>query len=160
MNSTVEEGLQPIESKIHEIRGVQVILDTDIAVLYGIATKRLNEQVKRNASRFPSDFMFQLTKDELYSLRSHFATANWSKRRSLPYAFTELGVSMLSSVLTSEVAIQTNVRIMRVFASMRRFLVPNIEPFSRWPPRFSNSCSIRRKLLNSRLRRKSNTNTT
>ena len=112
MNSTVEEELQPIESKIHEIRGVQVILDTDIAVLYGIATKRLNEQVKRNASRFPSDFMFQLTKDELYSLRSHFATANWSKRRSLPYAFTELGDSMLSSVLTSEVAIQTNVRIM------------------------------------------------
>ncbi|MBO5634679.1 MAG: ORF6N domain-containing protein [Bacteroidales bacterium] len=131
MNSTVEEGLQPIESKIHEIRGVQVILDTDIAVLYGIATKRLNEQVKRNASRFPSDFMFQLTKDELYSLRSHFATANWSKRRSLPYAFTELGVSMLSSVLTSEVAIQTNVRIMRVFASMRRFLVSNAQVFQR-----------------------------
>lgn len=131
MNSTVEEGLQPIESKIHEIRGVQVILDTDIAVLYGIATKRLNEQVKRNASRFPSDFMFQLTKDELYSLRSQNATANWSKRRSLPYAFTELGVSMLSSVLTSEVAIQTNVRIMRVFASMRRFLVSNAQVFQR-----------------------------
>lgn len=106
------EEFQSIEDKIHEIRGVQVILDTDIAVLYGIATRRLNEQVKRNASRFPSDFMFQLTKDELYSLRSQNATANWSKRRSLPYAFTELGDSMLSSVLTSEVAIQTNVRIM------------------------------------------------
>ena len=126
-----DEVDQSVEKKIHTIRGIQVIIDTDIASLYGTSTKRLNEQVRRNASRFPVDFMFQLTKEERDCLRSHFATANWSKRRSLPYAFTELGVSMLSSVLTSEIAIQTNVRIMRVFASMRRFLVSNSQVFQR-----------------------------
>lgn len=122
---------QPIEKKIHTIRNVQVILDVDIAELYGIETKRLNEQVRRNASRFPADFMFQLTQEEFVHLRSHFATTSWSKRRSLPFAFTELGVSMLSSVLTSEVAIQANVQIMRAFAAMRRFLVSNAQVFQR-----------------------------
>lgn len=126
-----DEVDQSVEKKIHTIRGIQVIVDTDIACLYGISTKRLNEQVRRNSSRFPADFMFQLTSEESDSLRSHFATANWNKRRSLPYAFTELGVSMLSSVLTSEIAIQTNVRIMRAFAAMRRFLVSNAQVFQR-----------------------------
>ena len=123
---------QPIiESLILSIRAVYVILDVDIAKLYGIETKRLNEQVRRNASRFPPDFMFQLSQDEFNYLRSHFATANWSKRRTLPYAFTELGVSMLSSVLTSEIAIQTNVQIMRAFVTMRRFMMSNANMFQR-----------------------------
>ncbi|MBR6269301.1 MAG: ORF6N domain-containing protein [Bacteroidales bacterium] len=122
---------QSIEDSIYTIRGVQVILDTDIAELYGIETKRLNEQVRRNASRFPSDFMFQLTQDEFVCLRSQNATTNWSKRRSMPYAFTELGVSMLSSVLSSEAAIQANIQIMRAFAAMRRFLVSNAQIFQR-----------------------------
>ena len=122
---------KPIENKIYAIRNIQVILDMDIAEIYGIETKRLNEQVRRNASRFPGDFMFQLTKAEFAHLRSQNATANWSMRRSLPYAFTELGVSMLSSVLTSEVAIQANVHIMRAFAAMRRFLVLNAQVFQR-----------------------------
>ena len=112
----------PVENRILTIRGVQVILDVDIAKVYGIKTKRLNEQVQRNISRFPSDFMFQLSQEEFDYLRSHFATANWRKRRTLPFSFTELGVSMLSSVLTSEVAIQANIRIMRAFVSMRSFL--------------------------------------
>ena len=122
---------QPIEKKIYSIRNVQVILDVDIAELYVMETKRLNEQVRRNASRFPSDFMFQLTQEEFVHLRSQNATTSWSKRRSLPFAFTELGVSMLSSVLTSEVAIQTIVQIMRAFAAMRRFLVSNAQVFQR-----------------------------
>lgn len=122
---------EPIEKKIYTVRNVQVILDMDIAELYGIETKRLNEQVRRNSSRFPDDFMFQLTKSEFVYLRSQNATTNWSMRRSLPYAFTELGVSMLSSVLTSGVAIQANVQIMRAFAAMRRFLVSNAQVFQR-----------------------------
>lgn len=122
---------QPVEKMIYTIRGVQVILDADIAELYGMETKRLNEQVRRNLGRFPGDFMFQLNQEEFNSLRSQFATTNWSKRRSLPYAFTELGVSMLSSVLSSETAIQANVQIMRAFAAMRRFLVSNAQVFQR-----------------------------
>jgi len=131
LNSGEVVTTKPIENKIFTIRNIQVILDMDIAEIYGIETKRLNEQVRRNYSRFPGDFMIQLTKAEFAHLRSHFATANWSMRRSLPYAFTELGVSMLSSVLTSEVAIQANVQIMRAFAAMRRFLVSNAQVFQR-----------------------------
>ena len=96
-----------------------------------MGTKRLNEQVRRNLGRFPADFMFQLSQEEFNSLRSQFATTNWSMRRSLPFAFTELGVSMLSSVLSSETAIQANVQIMRAFAAMRRFLVSNAQVFQR-----------------------------
>lgn len=126
-----EVATVPVENKIIVLRDTQVILDRDIAELYGIETKRLNEQVRRNASRFPDDFMFQLTREEFVHLRSQNATTNWSKRRSLPFAFTELGVSMLSSVLASEVAIQANVQIMRAFAAMRRFLVSNAQVFQR-----------------------------
>ena len=120
-----------IESRIITLRKIQVILDTDIAELYGIKTKRLNEQVQRNVSRFPADFMFQLNEQEFDYLRSHFATANWSKRRTLPFAFTELGVSMLSSVLSSEIAIQVNIQIMRAFATMRHFIATNAQIFQR-----------------------------
>ena len=120
-----------IENRIVTIRGVQVILDVDIAGLYGIKTKRLNEQVQRNLSRFPSDFMFQLSQEEFDHLRSQNAAASWRKRRSLPFAFTELGVSMLSGVLSSEVAIQANIHIMRAFAAMRRFFAANAQVFQR-----------------------------
>lgn len=115
--------LEGIQSQIHEIRGVKVILDKDLATLYNVETKRLKEQVKRNITRFPSDAMFTLTKEEYNSLRSQIATSN--KRggtRYMPYAFTELGVAMLSSVLNSDVAIQVNLNIMRAFVLMRNML--------------------------------------
>lgn len=122
---------QLVEKMIYTIRGVQVILDQDLAKLYGVETRRLNEQVKRNISRFPEDFMFQLTSKEFTNLKSQNATSSWGGRRKLPNAFTELGVSMLSSVLSSETAIQANVQIMRAFAAMRRFLVSNAQVFQR-----------------------------
>lgn len=92
------------------------MLDRDLAELYSVETKRLNEQVKRNSQRFPEDFMFQITTEEFNSLRSHFATTNFSKTRTLPYAFTRNGFSMLSSVLNSDEAIEVNIRIMRIFS--------------------------------------------
>ncbi|MBR1927119.1 MAG: ORF6N domain-containing protein [Bacteroidales bacterium] len=122
---------RPIEQMIYHFRDAQVILDSDIARLYGVETRRLNEQVKRNISRFPSDFMFQLTNEETTNLMSHFATSSWGGRRKNPFAFTELGVSMLSSVLKSETAIQANIQIMRAFASMRAFLHSNGNVFQR-----------------------------
>ena len=122
---------RPVEKMIYTVRGVQVILDQDLAKIYGVDTKRLNEQVKRNISRFPEDFMFKLTAEEFQFLKSQNATSSWGGRKYLPNAFTELGVSMLSSVLTSEVAIQSNVQIMRAFAAMRRFLVSNAQVFQR-----------------------------
>ena len=122
---------ESLENKIMTIRKVQVILDEDIAQEYGVLTKRLNEQVRRNLERFPQDFMFQLTQEEFENLRSQNATSRWSKRRSNPYAFTELGVSMLSSVLSSKHAIEANIRIMRAFVAMRRFLVANAQVFQR-----------------------------
>lgn len=120
-----------IEKMIHSIRGIQVILDEDIARLYGVETRRLNEQVKRNIGRFPEDFMFQLTTEEFRILKSQNATSSWGGRRTPPYSFTELGISMLSSVLTSEVALQANIQIIRAFAAMRRFLVSNAQMFQR-----------------------------
>ena len=112
-----------IRSRIFTIRGVQVMLDRDLATLYGVDPKRINEQVKRNAERFPEDFMFRLTKDEC--LRSQIATLNMERGKHLkylPHAFTESGVAMLSGVLRSSVAVDVNVRIMRAFVSMRRAL--------------------------------------
>ena len=114
-----------IEKKIFLIRGISVMLDRDLAELYGVPTKRLIEQVKRNIKRFPGDFMFQLTKDEFKILRSHFATSSWGGRRYLPYVFTEQGVAMLSSVLNSERAILVNIGIMRVFVNIRRLVSTN-----------------------------------
>ena len=113
-----------IEKIIYVIRGFRVMLDSDLADLYGVTTKRLNEQVKRNADRFPSDFVFQITKDERELLRSQFATFKEStaKRKYLPYVFTEQGVAMLSSVLQSKDAINVNVEIMRTFVKLRHVL--------------------------------------
>ena len=121
-----------IEPLIKVIRGQQVMLDRDLAALYGVETKRLNEQVKRNIKRFPEDFMFQLTKEEC--LRSQIATLNEGHGQHLkymPYVFTENGVAMLSSVLRSDTAIEVNIRIMRAFTSMRHFLQNNAEVFQR-----------------------------
>ena len=115
-----------VESLIRVIRGQQVMLDRDLAELYGVETRRLNEQVKRNIERFPEDFMFQLTSNEFDNLKSQFATSSWGGVRKLPYAFTEQGVAMLSGVLKSPTAVEANIRIMRAFVSMRHFMVNNV----------------------------------
>lgn len=115
--------LQVIQNKIYEVRGQKVMLDFDLAELYGSETKRLKEAVRRNLKRFPSDFMFELTKEEFDSLRSQIASSN--KRggtRYMPFAFTEQGVAMLSSVLNSESAIEINISIMRAFVTVRQYL--------------------------------------
>ena len=114
-----------VMSKIHLLRGQKVILDEDLAVMYGVETKRLNEQVKRNLGRFPKDFMFQLSKKEFENLKSQFATSSWGGRRRRPYAFTDYGVLMLSGVLNSETAIQVNLKIIRVYAKLREMLLKN-----------------------------------
>lgn len=120
-----------VESLIRVIRGQQVMLDRDLAELYGVETKRLNEQVKRNLERFPEDFMFQLTSNEFDNLKSQFATSSWGGVRKLPYAFTEQGVTMLSGVLKSPTAVEVNIRIMRAFVSMRHFMANNAAIFQR-----------------------------
>jgi methyl-accepting chemotaxis protein len=115
--------LQVIQNKIYEVRGQKVMLDFDLAELYGSETKRLKEAVRRNLKRFPNDFMFELTKKEFESLRSQIASSN--KRggtRYMPFAFTEQGVAMLSSVLNSESAIEINISIMRAFVTVRQYL--------------------------------------
>jgi hypothetical protein len=121
--------VERIERSILLIRGHKVMLDSDLAELYGVTTKRLNEQVRRNLSRFPEDFMFQLTELETHLLRSQFATSKEGRggRRYLPYAFTEQGVAMLSSVLNSERAIKVNIEIMRAFVRLRQILASNKE---------------------------------
>lgn len=135
VNGDNSSPLLPIESLIHVIRGQQVMLDSDLARLYGVETKRLKEQVKRNLNRFPSDFMFELTKNETLSLRSQIATSNKDGirggNRYSPFAFTENGVAMLSSVLKSDTAIEENIRIMRAFTAMRSFLINNAHVFQR-----------------------------
>ena len=122
--------VEVIEKKIYLIRGHKVMLDNDLAELYGVPTKRLNEQVKRNVTRFPADFMFQLTAEEATSLRSQFATLKQRRgqhRKYLPFVFTEQGVAMLSSVLNSERAIQVNIAIMRAFVKLRELLLTHKE---------------------------------
>ncbi|MBQ6194804.1 MAG: ORF6N domain-containing protein [Prevotella sp.] len=126
------DELEPIKRKIYEIRGQRVMLDFDLATMYGVETRVLNQAVKRNIERFPEDFMFQLTKGELEILRSQIVTLNdWKSQivtsnfvkmglRKTPYAFTENGVAMLSSVLRSPLAIQVNIGIMRAFTEFRR----------------------------------------
>lgn len=118
-----------IERSILLLRGHKILLDVHLAALYGVTTKRLNEQVRRNRSRFPADFMFQLNPEEVASLRSQTATSNRGRggRRYAPYAFTEQGVAMLSTVLNSERAIQVNIEIMRTFVRLRQMLASNAE---------------------------------
>ena len=120
---------QLIVDRVLLIRGIKVMLDKDLAEMYGVEVKRLNEQVKRNHTRFPQDFMFQVSMDEWINLKSQNATSSWGGNRKLPYAFTEQGVAMLSSVLNSETAIQVNIQIIRVFTKMKQLLLENKELF-------------------------------
>jgi len=119
--------IERVESKIFLIRGQKVMLDHDLAELYGVPTKRLNEAVKRNIQRFPDGFMFVLTREEAKNLKSQFATSSWGGRRKLPFAFTEHGVAMLSSVLNSERAIQINIMIIKAFIHLRKVLLGHEE---------------------------------
>ena len=116
---------EAIFNKIYEIRGEKVMLDRDLAELYGVETKRLKEQVRRNIERFPEDFMFELTKDELEDWRSQFATSNREVMglRVAPFVFTEHGVLMISSVLNSNEAIKVNIRIVRIYTRMKELLL-------------------------------------
>ena len=165
--STDNQFLQ-IEPLIRTIRGQQVLLDSDLAILYGVETKRLNQQVKRNIERFPEDFMFQLTQEEVICSRSQIATLNKGTNlrsqiatssqevglksqivtsshggvRYLPYAFTENGIAMLSSVLRSPIAIQVNIRIMRAFTTMRQFIASNAQIFQRLDVMEQNQLAI------------------
>lgn len=139
------QPLENIENLIHVIRDKQVMLDRDLARLYGVETKVLNQAVKRNIERFPEDFLFQLTKEEYGILKSQIAIANAEYLRSqnvtidmrgrhlkyLPYAFTESGIAMLSGVLRSPQAVSMNIQIMRAFVAMRRFLTSNAQVFQR-----------------------------
>jgi len=123
-----------IESLIRIIRGQQVMLDADLAMLYGVETKRLNEQVKRNINRFPDDFMFQLTQEEAVALRSQIATLKNGRgqhKKYLPYAFTRNGIAMLSSVLKSETAVGVNIRIMRAFTMIPQLVNYNTQLIQR-----------------------------
>ena len=115
-----------ISSKIYLIREKKIMLDKDLATLYGVTTGNLNKAVKRNVKRFPDDFMFQLTKQEYDNLLFQSGISRWGGTRSLPYAFTEQGVAMLSGVLNSDRAIQVNIQIMRIFTKLREMLVENL----------------------------------
>ncbi len=116
-------NLIQIQNLIYEIRGHKVMLDSDLATLYQVQTKVLNQAVKRNIKRFPSDFMFQLTKEEFLNLKSQFVTSSWGGVRKMPYAFTEQGVAMLSGLLNSDIAIETNINIMRAFVQIRKLSI-------------------------------------
>jgi hypothetical protein len=137
-------GYNRIQSCIYSIRGLQVMLDSDLSTLYGVEVKRLNEQVKRNIERFPAEFMFQLTTDEydflryqpgtlknIQNLKSQIATSSWGGKRKNPYAFTEQGVAMLAGVLKSETAVKTSIQIINAFVAMRRFIATNANIFLR-----------------------------
>ncbi len=119
--------LQTIQSKIYDIRGQRVMLDFDLAELYEVETKRLKEAVRRNIDRFPSDFMFELTKDEFASLRSQIASSKRGGTRFMPFAFTEQGVAMLATVLNSPKAIQVNIQIIRAFVFLRQYALSHKE---------------------------------
>jgi hypothetical protein len=119
--------IERIESAILLIRGEKVMLDQDIAELYGVETRTLVQAVKRNIDRFPSDFMFQLSDEEFDNLKSQIVTTSWGGRRTAPYAFTEQGISMLSSVLRSPQAIRVNIEIMRAFVRLRKMLQSHAE---------------------------------
>ena len=130
----MDEGIvhiKDIQNRIFTIRGLQVMVDRDLAELYGVMVKRLNEQVKRNKERFPVEFMFQLTNEEWNNLKSQIATSSWGGKRKLPYVFTEQGVAMLSAVLRSETAVKVSIKIMQAFVEMKRFIATNAAIFHR-----------------------------
>lgn len=133
MNDLIKTGcVSEIEEMIVLLRGKQVILDRDLARLYNVEVSQMNRQVKRNIERFPEDFMFQITKEEFNSLKCHFGISNSrGGDRSLPYAFTEQGVSMLAGLLRSSIAINANIAIIRAFTAMRRLIAYNSDYFAR-----------------------------
>jgi len=146
MSENSEIAAVDIQYQIYTIHDMQVMIDEDLAFLYGVETKRLNEQVKRNLNRFPAEFMFQLSEDDMENLKSQFATSRINSLRSqnvtlknrrgqhrkyLPYVFTEQGVAMLSAVLRSDTAINVSIQIINAFVAMRRFLRDNAQVFSR-----------------------------
>ena len=132
-----EFAIEDIKNLIYSIRGKQVMLDSDVAMLYHYTTKNINKAVKRNIDRFPEDFCFQLTESEFQNLRFQFGTLNKKAnngdvtRKYLPYVFTEQGISMLSGVLKNEIAVKVSVNIMRAFVEMRKFLMTNGQVFER-----------------------------
>lgn len=132
--NVVKYEIENIKNLIYTIRGKQVMLDSDVAMLYHYPTKRVNETVKRNKERFPENFCFQLTENETENLRSQFATSslekeNYGGRRTLPYVFTEQGIAMLSGLLKNEIAIQVSINIMNAFVEMRKFLISSGQVF-------------------------------
>lgn len=133
MNELAIIDNKTIQNKIYTIRGLQVMVDRDLALLYGVETRRLNEQVKRNIERFPEEFMFQMTNEELENWKSQISTSNKETMglRKLPFVFTEQGVSMLSAVLKSQTAVNTSIQIIKSFVSMRSFLQDNASLFTR-----------------------------
>jgi glycogen debranching enzyme len=120
-----------IQNRIYTVRGLQVMIDNDLAELYQIEVKALNQGVKRNIEKFPAEFMFQLATEETENLRSQIVTSSWGGRRTNPYAFTEQGVAMLSAVLRSETAVKTSIQIINAFVAMRRFIATNAGIFQR-----------------------------
>ena len=127
---------QKILNCIHVVRGQKIMFDADLAKMYKVETRRLNEQVKRNINRFPKDFMFTLSEKEFVNLMSHFATSSfpgdkpsWGGRRKRPNVFTEHGVAMLSSILNSDIAIAVNIRIIRVFTKIREYTSADLNKF-------------------------------
>lgn len=131
MNELIIIDNQTVQSKIYTIRSVRVMIDRDLAVLYGVETKHINQAVRNNQDKFQDDFFFELTNDEFNSLRSNDLTANFAKTRTNPKVFTEQGVYMLATILKSTVASQTTVLIIKTFASMRKFLLSNASIFQR-----------------------------
>ena len=119
--------LNIIQNRIYEIRGLRVMLDFDLAELYQVETRVLNQAVKRNIKRFPEDFMFQLTQEEFRNLKSQFVTSSWGGTRKMPFAFTEQGLAMLSGLLSSDIAIRVNIAIMRTFVMLRKQLYDTMQ---------------------------------
>lgn len=119
--------IEIIENKIFIIRGMKVMLDSDLAKLYEVEVKRLNEAAKRNIERFPSEFMFQLTTEEWHNLKSQFATSKWGGKRKLPFVFTEYGTLMLSNVLNSKRAISVSIQIIKVFDKLKQYAISQNE---------------------------------
>jgi hypothetical protein len=120
-------SVEVITNKIYLIRGIKVMLDRDLAELYGVENKTLNQAVKRNIKRFPDDFMFQLTYQEFTNLKSQIVTSSWGGVRKMPHAFTEQGVAMLSGILNSDRAIAVNIQIMRTFTRLRQAILDNAD---------------------------------
>ena len=131
MNGSEQINVEDIRNRIYTIRGVQVMLDEDLALLYGVETRVLNQAVKRNKERFLGEFMFQLNENELNILKSQIVISSWGGRRTKPYVFTEQGVAMLSAVLKSETAVKISVQIINAFVAMRRFIASNAQIFQK-----------------------------